>query len=258
MSWTALASGTPEHLALAAVLTAHLTERARDATEIRDRAEIEHRNRAFGSLVLTQELHLLAGRNDTILERYGEKQVEERFEQQLALLMQSFGFLVVATKRGQRRVDLVCLSPQTSRSEDAFTLLVEAKSTAGKYALPTRDSRAITEYVRDTRRALSTLPPVRMVLVVGPEITATVPAKLRALEADVGIPVRYAHAYLLAELRRRSPGPIPMGAFLRSAVQAGHVLDGAILRDVNEATRRVADAHTAFVTALLAGRSPAT
>jgi len=257
ISFVGLESGRLEHLALGAYFSACLTERARDATEARDREEIEHRNLAFGSLVVVQELGLLARRNATMLERYGEKRVEERFEQQLALIMQSFGFLVVATKRGQRRVDLVCLAPSVSGSGESFTVLVEAKSAAGNYALPTKDSRAIVEYVRDTKRALSTLPPVKLVLVVGPPIASTVPDKLRLVESEVGTPVRYVVADLLAELRRQSPGPIPMESFLASATQGSHVLDGSVLRSIGESERRVADAHTAFVTSLLTGRGSA-
>lgn len=257
IAWTSLQSEAPEHLALGAVLALHLTARARDATEIRDRAEIEHRNLAFGSLVLVQELHLLASRNGTMLERYGAKQVEERFEQQLALLMQSFGFLVVATKRGERRVDLVCLAPSTSGAGESFTILVEAKSAGGNYALPTKDSRAIAEYVRATQRALSTLPLVKMVLIVGPAVASTVPGKLQSLESEVGLPIRYVEARLLAEMRRRSPGPIPTDAFLASAVRGDHVLDGRLLAEVSAAEKRVTEAHANFVSALLGG-APAT
>jgi hypothetical protein len=253
MACVSLKSGRPEHLTLGAIFTAHLTERARNATEVRDQGEIEHRNQAFGSLVLVQELGLLAGRNENMLERYGAKQVEERFEQQLALLMQSFGFLVVPAKRGERRVDLVCLTPITTEHEESFTILVEAKSARGTYTLPTKDSRAIAEYVRDTKRALATLPPVKMVLIIGPAIASTVPGKLRNLEGEVGIPVRYAGAHLLAELRRRSPGPIPTTAFLASATQGDHVLGGRLLQDVIEAEKRITESHATFISSLLAG-----
>jgi hypothetical protein len=79
----------------------------------------DHSPGPFSALRLA-ELSLLAERHDSVKRRYGDKRVEKRFEQQLALLMQSFGFYVVATKTGTRTVDLVCVG---GVGEDRLTFL---------------------------------------------------------------------------------------------------------------------------------------
>lgn len=75
-----------------------------------------------------QEFPELAKRTPTAKSRYGESRIEALFEDQLALLVQSLGFLVVRARRATRRVDLVCLTADTT---ERYTALIEAKTRAG-------------------------------------------------------------------------------------------------------------------------------
>jgi hypothetical protein len=105
------ATGHLEHLRLGATMNALLGRRARHSSEKRDKRNFELRDTFFSTMVHTRDLRLLASRADSIVARYGEKQVEVRLEQQLSLLFQSFGFYVAGTSRAERRVDLICIAP---------------------------------------------------------------------------------------------------------------------------------------------------
>jgi hypothetical protein len=198
------------------------------------------------------ELSLLAKRDQRLLDRYGEKHVEQVFEQQLALIFQSLGFYVVSTRRGERRVDLVCISADPT---EPLTALIEAKTTKAAYALPTKDERALREYVDEVRRSLRTLPPLRYVLIVAPRPASTLQGKLARLEADCGIPIRFCSAQALASLRERLPGMAPMRVLTESILTGSHVLpddmgEGAIARYMSEQ-----DAHSHFVGAMFGLRA---
>jgi hypothetical protein len=137
ISDVSLASGKREHLLLGSLLSRALTRRCQKAAHERDQRDFELRNSAMGTLVAVEELSQLARRSDVIIQRYGKSEIETRFEAQLALLMQSFGFLVVRTERAQRRIDLVCIAPGSPG--ESYTFLLEAKTTAANYALPTKE-----------------------------------------------------------------------------------------------------------------------
>jgi hypothetical protein len=98
-----LVSGRREHLLLGSLLSRALAARCEKAARERDKRDFELRNTVQGTLVAVEELSQLASRTPTVIERYGASEIEVRFEAQLALLMQSFGFLVVRTERAQRR-----------------------------------------------------------------------------------------------------------------------------------------------------------
>jgi len=115
----------------------------------------EHHLGPFSAIRL-QELSLLANRDESVMRRYGKKNVERVFETQLALVMQSFGLYVVSTRTGQSTVDLVCIS---ASPEERVTFILEAKTTKATYALPKTDFRALQDYMKTVRRSLSTLPP---------------------------------------------------------------------------------------------------
>ena len=202
----------------------------------------------FSSIDLP-ELQDLAARAAGMIEKYGERRVEKVFEQQLALLMQSLGFYVVRTRTGRRRVDLVCISSDPNHQ---YSVLVEAKSTHRPYALPTSDQRALSEYADDVRRTLVTLPPLRLVFLVGPSGASTLEAKLNLLEGNLGTPVRFLTATQLALLRDLVPGHAPAAAFRDLAVGARtRVLTDDFARSVAEAFTRGQEAHAQFVEALL-------
>jgi hypothetical protein len=248
-----LASGKREHLLLGSLLSRALATRCEKAARERDRRDFELRNSASGSLVAVEELSQLASRSVAVIERYGKSEVETRFETQLALLMQSFGFLVVRTERAQRRVDLVCIAP--GPAEEAYTILLEAKTTAANYVLPTKDSRAIVEYVSSVRSALKTLPPLRLVVVVGSTPAKTVAAKIGELEAACRLPVRYCDVVLLQLLRRHVPGPVDYSQFLKACIAAGRVLGSHDMRKIVESDKVIRSAHNDFVQTLLARSS---
>jgi len=249
ISDVSLASGKREHLLLGNLLIRALAARCEKAARERDQRDFELRNTALGTLVAVEELSQLASRTPTIVQRYGTSEIEIRFEAQLALLMQSFGFLVVRTERAQRRIDLVCIAPGSP--EGSYTILLEAKTTAGNYALPTKDSRAIAEYVSSVRSALKTLPPLRLVIVVGGKPAKTVMTKIGELEATCGLPVRYCDVALLQRLRHQIPGPVDHPHFIKVCMEAGRILGLEEIRQLVESDKSVRAAHGNFVEALL-------
>ncbi|MEU2612667.1 hypothetical protein ABZ570_13975 [Micromonospora sp. NPDC007271] len=237
-----------EHLRLGAVMNAHLGRRARHSSDKRDKKNFELRDAFFGSVVHTRDLHRLASRSDAVVARYGEKQVEVRLEQQLSLLFQSLGFYVAGTSRAERRVDLICIAP--AHGGAPFSMLVEAKSSKGKYALPTKDSRALAEYV-DHASALTTVPPLKVVLIVGPEPSGTIEEKLRMLEGGISIPVRYCEAGLLGSLRDALTGPVQPSLFLKHILGSSPVVDRSAILQICSADSNQRKLHTDFVRGLL-------
>jgi hypothetical protein len=209
----------------------------------------DHKSGPFSALQ-THELALLASRDKKLLNRYGTKQVEKVFERQLALLFQSYGFYVVGTKSGQKTVDLICIS---SDPREPMTILIEAKTSGKPYSLPTKDRRALVEYVNDVRKSLTTMPPLAFVLITGPQAGTTLERRLSELEAEIQIPARYATAAELAAVRECMAGPIPM-EILRKEVLLSDTrilknLDGGIL-NTHQARQQ---AHTNLVRTMLIG-----
>ena len=89
-----------------------------------------------------------------LVKKYGPKVVEERFEQQLNLALQSLGFITVPTRRGARRGDLLCVTS----GDTAAAILVEAKTSTNPYKLPVADERALAEYATAKRVTLVPFP----------------------------------------------------------------------------------------------------
>ena len=170
------------------------------------------------------ELDALSRRTERVLRRYGRDRVAGRFEQQLALLASSMGCIVVQTRRFERSVDIVCLS-ESARA----TFLVEAKSTARAYSLPTSDERALAEYVETVRSGLGFLPPLQLILLVGPDPTKTLGPKLRQLSIQLNVPVRFLRAADLARARLRINGVFPLNNLLTRLKEADEVVDEALI-----------------------------
>lgn len=248
ISEVGLASGKREHLLLGAVLTKALSERCEQAVHERDAADFKTQS-VLGPFAAFNELPQLASRSEFIIRRYGESSIETRFEAQLAILMQSLGFTVVRTERAQRRVDLVCIAP--APVGEAYTILLEAKTTIANYALPTKDSRAISEYISSVRSALKSLPPLRLVVIVGNRPAKTVTGKLADLEADTGVPIRYCDAWSLWNLRHQLPGPVDCARFLKVCIAGDRILGPDDMNKVVESDKAIRDAHNDFVQTLL-------
>jgi hypothetical protein len=179
-----------------------------------------HRAGVFSQIRLS-ELSLLAKRDPGLAKKYGVKHIEKTFERQLSLIFQSFGFYVVSTRIGKRTVDLVCFS---DRQEAKMTFMVEAKTSAGSYGLPTDDERALVDYISDVRSSLPLLPDLKFVLILGHQPAKTLEKKLTNLEARVGIPVRFAAAQDIADLRESMPGPVPPDSFAETILTSPHVI----------------------------------
>ncbi len=245
ISQIATTSPHKEHLKIGHVFVEAIARRAKDAVEKRDARDRYLRDKLWGPLVNTREIGKLARRDESVVTRYGDKAVEERFEQQLSVLFQSFGFIVASTSRGERRVDLICIATQAGAMP--FTVLVEAKSTARAYSLPTKDARALQEYVETVKYKLNTFPPLKLVLIVGPEPARTLDSKLRTLESQVSVPFRYCRAEFLSNLRSAFAGALPSGVFLEAACRDSQVLTNDTFRAVVEHMRGNAEAHNEFV-----------
>lgn len=199
------------------------------------------------SALRLDEISALARRDRAMAERYGASRIARVFEQQLFLLMQSLGMVVVPTQTGQPTADLLCVGSP----DGAPSFLVEAKTSARPYSLPSKDARALRDYVTDVRRRLTTLPPLGFVLIVGPTPASTLANKLRKLERDLALPVRYSVALALANLREALPGPIPQDAFARSALDGPHVLPNDFAQSAVLTYRATVEAHVDFVRSLL-------
>lgn len=206
-----------------------------------------HREGIFSAINLS-ELALLASRDPSLLEKYGDRQVEKRFEQQLTLVMQSLGFYVVPTRIGSKTVDLMCIS---TNPQEMFSFLLEAKTSGNNYSLPTKDSRAIQEYVVDVRKNLKSLPSLKFVLIVGPNPTRTITSKITELESSLSLPVRYCHAQVLADLRENLPGPMPTEVFLKLVLSSSSILDKDFGLSVIESYNQQQKAHIDFVEKML-------
>lgn len=206
-----------------------------------------HKVGAF-SRIKTSDLGLLAKRDKSMLDRYGGKRVEKVFEYQLNLALQSLGFYVVQTRTGERTVDLVCISGDAS---SPYSFLLEAKTTSSKYSLPTRDARAIVEYIEDVRRTLATLPKLSFLLLVGPTPARTLETKIRRLELEATLPVRFWTAQELANLRESIPGPVPAQRFAQAIVGAPHVIPSGFSERITNEYLNQQKAYQTFVRSML-------
>ena len=207
----------------------------------------DHRPGAFSAIRLS-ELPLLATRADSVVARYGRKRVEKVFEHQLSLIFQSFGFQVVSTRLAQSTVDLFCISSDAS---EGYSFIVEAKTTKAKYSLPTRDARALKDYANDINSALRSLPQLKFVLVVANEPAKTLPSKIMALSASLGVPVRFCTASQIAELREVIPGPLPATTFRDEILQSDALLPVDFAGRVGRSYETLQGAHVEFAEQLL-------
>ncbi len=249
LSEVALVSSHQEHLRMGHLLSRALAERSREAVDRRDKADIEFRDVVWRDAVSVRELPALANRQESVVEKYGEKHVESKFEESLNLLMQGLGFMVIPTRQGQRRVDMICIAPGSG--SDPYTILVEAKSSHNNYTLPTKDSRAISEYVDSVRGRLRTLPPLRLVLIVGPDGAKTLGGKIKDLDCESPVPVRYMPIRTLLHLRESLRGIIPAQPFLRAMLAADSIVLPAQVESVISAFRATNVAHSEFISRLL-------
>jgi hypothetical protein len=165
--------------------------------------------------------------------------------------MLSFGLYVVSTRRGHSTIDLICISGAV---EERMTILVEAKTSKKPYTFPKKDARALKDYIIDVQRTLTTLPPLSLVLVAGPSASKTVSKRIRFFESEAGVPVRFIAARQLAALREAIPGPLPLRAFFRSALNDDHVLGDDFVGETVKSYHTEQRAHEDFVESVLGAR----
>lgn len=168
------------------------------AGEQREHAQMQATAR---SVLHLPEFPLLADRTPHLLKKYGLKTVEERFEQQLSLALQSFGFRTVPTTKEGRRGDNICITG----GDSPVAILVEAKTSKHPYNLPVKDERALLEYAQKLKNPSPIIFPLRLILIIGPNPHAKLAKRLKRLEAAARVPVRYCSAAALAAFLRLPP-----------------------------------------------------
>jgi hypothetical protein len=191
------------------------------------------------SLLRLPELQLLASQDQQMRQLYGPKMVEKAFESQLALLMQSLGFYVIKTRTGERTLDLVCISGDPTSS---FTMMLEAKTTKAAYALPTKDERALTEYIAAVQEGLTTSPKLGLVLMVGSAASKTLGSRLRRVETNSGVAVRFCRAQELATLRESVLGPLPLALLKEELLSAPNIVPASFVKNI---VRKTNERHAA-------------
>lgn len=197
----------------------------------------------YSSLNL-EELSHVASRNQVAIKKYGFKYLEKHFEQQLSLLMQSFGFFVISAKTGEKKADLFCFY---SDEQFKFSFLLEAKTKSTNYNLPQSDIRALKEYIITTRQTLTTMPELKFVLIVGPKPSKTVASKIKNLESELNIAIRYIDVKNLVKLRENLPGPVIHKAFLNVVLSHGNILDEEAIKKISEYFFAQQQIHSEYV-----------
>lgn len=221
------------------LLRSALSQATRIAADREAAVNAKHKPGSF-SLVRPQELGPIAARESAMIRRYGEKALESILEQQIALVFQSFGFLVIPTQRGKRSVDLLCLS-NDHRVNRLF--MIEAKTTKGFYSLPAKDDRALREYVESVRTSLRTLPDPSLLLVVAPKAASTLEKKLDALSDAIRLPVRFIPAEILGEVREGVPGAIPSDLLLDSIIDESTLVSSEFPRKISTRLDELQQVH---------------
>ena len=129
--------------------------------------------------------------------------------------------------------------------------MVEAKTSKRAYSLSLRDSRAIGQYVTDAESGLTTLPPLKFVLLLAHRAASTMNKKLVEAEASIGLPLRFATASQIAQLRESVPGPLPPAAFLGEVLRSPSILAGDFVGNVAKSYDVAQGAHVDFAEKLL-------
>jgi len=210
----------------------------------------KHRLGRYSAIALP-DLDLLARREESMVRKLGEKNVESAFESQLSLIMQSLGWYVVLTRKGQRTVDLICIS---SDPKARHTILLEAKSTAHSYSLPRRDYRALAEYMAEIGRSLPSLPPLSLTIVVSHTPGKLLGGKLRSLGDSSHVPCRFLSAQQLADLREQLAGPLALDTFVRALRTASEIVTDDDIQRLLKAVYSEQEAHEKFVESMLSCR----
>ena len=219
---TSRASGDQRdaYFSAAAAMANCLSSTARHYGQVGEERERKHLQATAGSVLQVQEFAFLASRAPHLLEKYGLKTVEERFEQQLSLALQSFGFRTIPTTRGARRGDIICITDKVPPA----AILVEAKTSVRPYKLPVADERALSEYAQRLKSSSWFPFPLRLICIVGQNPDGKLAERLRHLETETGVPVRYCSAMAMAALLVRPTTGVTTEDFVKSLLDADRII----------------------------------
>jgi hypothetical protein len=198
------------------------------------------------TLVGVRELVALSERHPLMVKEYGVKNVENVFELRLAAIFKTLGFVSVPAPPGRAAVDLLCVAPK-----DQFSFFVEAKTSRGPYRLPKDDWRAIRDYANDFPAKMPTLRPLEFVLIVGSGPSRTLPERIEALRAEIGVPVKFVSADLIAMLQQEVAGPVDAPAFRDAVVRSAPVLTEEAVVEIKNESQKIATAIYQFVETLM-------
>ncbi len=162
--------------------------------------------------------------------------------------MQSLGLVVARTSRGTRGVDLICICKSGA---GAFTILAEAKTSRKPYGLPVADQRALRDYVRQAVGGLQTLPPLRVVTVVGHDARPSVPTRLRALESEAGMPIRFCSTQTSCRASSKARRTLDGARFLTLVLESPPILQQELADRLAAIELEAVEAHQALIATLL-------
>ena len=133
------------------------------------------------------EIPALASRTQEVLRKYGDA-VAGVFEDQVFKAFQQLGFEITQlghVRAGRAVPDSAILDSSTlAERQPAYAVLVDCKSTGGPYSLSKSDSRAISDYIRDSYgKLLNERFVLRFFLIVAPQFTREFTSKLIDVEA---------------------------------------------------------------------------
>jgi hypothetical protein len=237
-SLTSAGSGqTDAHSRAAAAMADCLSFAAAHYARAGEKRERERLQATASSVLQVHELPLLASRVPHMLEKYGSKEVEVRFEQQLSLALQSYGFRTVPTPKGTRQGDIVCITDRTPPA----ALLVEAKTSAQPYKLPVKDERALLDYAQRLNGASWFQYPLRVICIVGQNPGSGIADRLSRLEANTQVPIRYCSTSVLVGLLTRPPVGVTTEDIVDALIAADRIVSkGQLISISSKAEEKLA------------------
>jgi hypothetical protein len=184
------------------------------------------------------ELGGLARREPHLLERYGGKEVERRFEQQLNLALRTLRFRTFPASSGQRRGDIICLTERRSAKRGPDAVLIEAKTSAKPYSLPPKDERALIEYAERIQQEPFFNAPLGLICVIGQEPGSNIAVRLRHIQNETQIPTRYCTVTIFANLLRLPAVGVTAIDILDALVSADPVVSVDVFSSVYSTAER--------------------
>jgi Holliday junction resolvase len=217
------------HASAAAAMVDCLSFAFRRDMQVREEKEEARLKATANSFLQVYELSQLATQTGRMREKYGPKDVEARFEQQLSLALQTCGFRTVPASRGARRGDIICVNDRNPPA----AILVEAKTSAHPYKLPVRDERALIEYAQQLNASSWIAYPLKLICIIGPEPDRNIADRLKRIEMSTQVPTRYCDIKALVGLLARPPVGVTTNDIIEELVGADRVVSADDLTAVS-------------------------